>query len=806
MNQNTKNILFYSIVTLIYAALFTPLIVDTSLFFPYITGKAFAFRLFVEIATTLYIVLTVFDRSFLPKKGTILTAILTFTVVLGISTFTAEDPSKSFWSNFERMEGYVTILHLLFFFIVSASVFRTRKAWYALFNTSLAISIALGLRAFADYDGGRNGTFLVEMFRGIKYFFVSSFGSSVETVRIAGPLGNSSYLGVYSLIHAFIAGLLLVSQVGTKKISETPFRYAFYVLAIIFNVVVLYNTGTRGSFVGLVAGSFVTALIPLVLIFFKNNKFGQSISESIKINIKTASGIALVTIVFVVALLGVYKESDLVKSSSMLYRFSSLITTDVKGVLATQGASRTLLWGMSWEGVKERPLLGWGQDNFPYVFAKYYDPKMYAQEQWFDRTHNVFFDWLIAGGLLGLLSYLGLFFALIYVLWRKVVLHTDNVVFDVLEKSVITGLLVAYFVHNLFIFDNLASYILFFLLLSYVHQRSVDTQSQSKASSPKLPTNVITKTNSQENNPVVQMAVVLLAILAFGYVSNEAVYKPYMAGKTLIQALQRSQPEALRILGEKEASPKVVLGLFEKALDYDTFANTEIRERLAEVAPSIVVANKDTELSQKFNTLVTSQYQRAFKETPNDPRPFVFLSLYLQKLGLVKESGEYIDQALKLSPTKQSFLFQKGIFQISTGQFLPAVETFKTAYELEKTSTESKVMYALSLIYANKFNEVKNVLEGDALALNDQRILETLVEKKMFTEISEIAQLKIASDPTNPQVYMSLAGLYLKLKRPADAIAQIKKVIELSPEAKDVGEYYIREIQAGRDPSKAQAQ
>lgn len=812
MNQNTKNILLYSIITLIYATLFTPLIVDTSLFFPYITGKAFAFRLFVEVATILYIVLAVFDRSFLPKKGTILTAILAFTVVLGISTFTAEDPSKSFWSNFERMEGYVTILHLFFFFVVSASVLRTRRAWYVLFNTSLAISIALGLRAFADYDSGRNSTFLVEMFKGIKYFFVSFFGSSVETVRIAGPLGNSSYLGVYSLVHAFIAGLLLVSQVSTKKISETPFRYAFYVLAIIFNVVVLYNTGTRGSFVGLVAGSFVTALIPLVLIFFKNNKFGQSISESIKINIKTASGIALVSIAFVVALLGVYKESDFVKSSSLLYRFSSLITTDIKGVLSTQGESRTLLWGMSWEGVKERPLLGWGQDNFPYVFAKYYDPKMYAQEQWFDRTHNVFFDWLIAGGLFGLLSYLGLFFALVYVLWRKTVLYSDNIVFDVLEKSVITGLLVAYFVHNLFIFDNLASYILFFLLLSYVHQRSVDTLELTNAvhdvskNASKKNVNTNIKSNTQENNPSLQMGVVLVAVLAFGYVSNEAVYKPYMAGKTLIQALQRSQPEAVRILGEKEASPKVVLGLFNQALDYDTFANTEIRERLAEVAPSLIAGNKDTEIAQKFNALLTSQYQRAFEETPNDPRPFVFLSLYLQKLGLVKESTQYIDQALKLSPTKQSFLFQKGIVQISTGQFLPAAETFKTAYELEKTSTESKVMYALSLIYANKFNEVKNVLEGDALALNDQRILETLIEKKMYAEISEIAELKIASDPKNPQVYMSLAGLYLKLKRPADAIAQIKKVIELSPEAKDVGEYYISEIQAGRDPSKTQVQ
>lgn len=806
MNQNTKSILLYSVITLIYAVFFTPLIVDTSLFFPYITGKAFAFRFFVEIAALLYIVLAVFDRSYLPRRGTILTAVISFTAVLGISTFTAEDPAKSFWSNFERMEGYVTILHLFVFFIITTSVFKTKKAWYALLNTTLGVSIVLGLRAFADYDTARNSAFLVEIIKGIKYLFISTFNPASESLRISGTLGNSSYLGVYSLLHAFIGGILLISLTGIKKFSEAPIKYIVYILAIVFNVLVLYNTGTRGSFVGLVAGSFIAVLIPLILIFLKNNRFSQSVSENIKNKIKIASGVSLVSILLLVALLGIYKESNFVKSSNLLYRFSSLITTDIKGVLATQGQSRTLLWGMSWEGVKERPLLGWGQDNFTYVFAKYYDPKMYAQEQWFDRTHNVFFDWLIAGGLLGLLSYLSLFFAIIYVLWKKVTLDKNNVLFDVLEKSVITGLLVAYFVHNVFIFDNLASYILFFMLLAYVHQQGSDDSVLATESKNKKVLASKDASMDLASNSSVQIAILLVALLAFGYVSNEAVYKPYMAGRTLIQALQRSQPEAVKILGEQNASPRVVLELFEKALAYDTFANTEIRERLAEVAPSLIAGSKDPEVAKRFNTLVTDEYQRAFKETPNDPRPFVFLSLYLQKLGLVKESVQYIDQALKLSPTKQSFLFQKGIVQISTGQFLPAVETFKTAYELEKTSSESKVMYALSLIYANKFNEVKNVLEGDSVALNDQRILETLIEKKMYSEISEIAKLKIANDPTNPQVYMSLAGLYLKLKRPVDAIAQIKKVIELSPEAKQIGEYYISEIQAGRDPSKAQAQ
>jgi tetratricopeptide (TPR) repeat protein len=502
------------------------------------------------------------------------------------------------------------------------------------------------------------------------------------------------------------------------------------------------------------------------------------------------------------------KESNFVKSSSLLSRFSSLITFDIKNVFETQGKARTLLWGMAWKGVEERPLLGWGQDNFPYVFAKYYDPKMYAQEQWFDRTHNVFFDWLIAGGFIGLFSYLGLFFALLYVLWKKTHLNKENPLYDILEKSVITGLLTAYFVHNFFIFDNLVSYILFFILLAYINQQSLvsgkdGNKETSKNDAHKNASNKhASKIDSFIDTPMARIAIILVAVLAFGYSSNLAVYKPYMAGTTLIKALQLSQPEAAKVLGEQVTSPKKILDLFKTALEYDTFANTEIRERLTEVAPTLINGSKDAELVTAYSSLVANEYQKAIKETPNDPRPFVFLSLYLQKFGLFKEAEVYIDKAIELSPTKQSFLFQKGIIQVSLKEYQKAVDIFKKAYDLEPTSKESRVLYALSLIYADKITDAKQILNGELELLTDERIIDAFLQKNRYDEIINIAELKISNDPNNPQTYMSLAGLYLKMNRKNEAITQIKKVIELAPDFKKTGEFYINEILAGRDPSK----
>ena len=71
------------------------------------------------------------------------------------------------------------------------------------------------------------------------------------------------------------------------------------------------------------------------------------------------------------------------------------------------------------KGFQEKPILGWGQDGFNYVFNKYYDPAMYGQESWFDRAHNAPLDFLVAGGILGFLSYFGLFFSVLYLLWFR---------------------------------------------------------------------------------------------------------------------------------------------------------------------------------------------------------------------------------------------------------------------------------------------------------------------------------------------------------------------------------------------------
>jgi len=149
---------------------------------------------------------------------------------------------------------------------------------------------------------------------------------------------------------------------------------------------------------------------------------------------------------------------------------------------------RFMIWGMSLKGVKERPILGWGQENYYLVFQKYFDPGLFRAEQWFDRSHNVFLDWAVHAGIPGLLAYLtifGVFFWQIIALMRR-----ERSAF--FEGLLLIGLFATYFFQNLFVFDNLNSYLLFFAFLAYGNlavSQGTDSQEEigkSGSSSPQI--------------------------------------------------------------------------------------------------------------------------------------------------------------------------------------------------------------------------------------------------------------------------------------------------------------------------------
>src|SRR5690606_37151375 len=105
----------------------------------FISTKAFAFRIIVEVIFAAWILLAIANPVYRLKKSAVLYSILAFLAVIGLADFLGAAPLKSFWSNFERMEGYVSLLHFGMLFAVMASVFRETN-WKTWWNTTLVAS------------------------------------------------------------------------------------------------------------------------------------------------------------------------------------------------------------------------------------------------------------------------------------------------------------------------------------------------------------------------------------------------------------------------------------------------------------------------------------------------------------------------------------------------------------------------------------------------------------------------------------------------------------------------------------------
>ena len=725
----------------VFAGLFAvpvlTLYVENDFFFPFITGKNFGFRIIVDILFAAWVILALYDAQYRPKFSWIMGSFGILLVVMFFANLLGTHPSSSFWSNFERMDGYVSLIHTFMYALVLGSVLTTKKQWMYLLNTSLVVATIVALQGLRQFFG------LIE---------------GVTTTRIDSTLGNAAYMAVYMLFHVFIALWLLVQ-------SKSNLRKVLYGLLIVLLTYVLIETGTRGTTVGLAVGVMVmSAYIGL---------FGSQFKQYRKYAIGGFVLLAIAVTAFVVG-----RDSAFVQNSPNLARIANISIEDLE--------IRGIIWGMAWEGVKEKPLLGYGQSNFNYVFNENYDPRLYAQEQWFDRTHNIFFDWLIAGGFLGLLAYLGIFAAAIYYLFLQPLRKDSPETFTVIERGILLGLLAGYFTHNLVVFDNIVSYIFFAVILGLIHQRVATPV--PKIQNAKVDSAVITQIMLPAT------AVILIGVIYF-------VHMPGMlAAGDIIKAFREQDPETR-------------LEIFVQAFDRESFAQQEITEQLSQQAinlarneqvPAEVRAKYLAETQMRLNTLI--------EQKPNDARVHVFVGSYYRSIGELDKAAEQMQKARELSPQKQSIIVQQGFVELSREQNEAAVEFFKQAFELDERYLEAREYYAASLLYVERGDEaiaLMNSPEAERQFAGSDFIITTANQRGRADFAAELFKIRVNTEPdttqawrTDAQNWATLAFLYQQIDESDKAIATLNEAAELLPTFAPTAQCIIGNIQAGNDPKE----
>jgi len=671
--MNRNNLVKWGILTGLWAVLLIPFYVANTMFFPYISGKNFAFRIIVEIIFALWIYLAYVDGKYRPKKSWLFYAIGLFALVMAVADIFAVNPTKAFLSNFERMDGWITIGHLLMYFVVFSSVMKTEKVWMWFFRSSLAMSMVMFALAMKEW-------------------------LTTDTVRVSTTLGNAIYVAVYFMFNFFFALILLYKDSIIKAIaSSRPWKSIFsnwltyvYLLAAILCFVGIWRTSTRGVILGLLGGLVVTSIVVAVL--EKKNK-----------TIKKISIWCLVVIAVLVGGFMAVKNTQFVQNNPTLNRLAQISWSGVAG----QGQARQYVWAMALKGIQEKPILGWGQDGFNYVFNEQYDPRMYAQEQWFDRAHNTPLDVAIAGGMLGLLAYLSIFVASLYIVWKK---RND---FGVVGVGLLIGLLAAYFAQNLFVFDNLASYIYFYIVLSYIHSRDVETEevedNKPKSSVAEFKNKSITNNKDDIANYVV-LPLVLIALCVSVWYLN---IKPIKTNTAIIKAMQSYQTLILDDLPQTAIKPYAELTLqnFKEAISGSIIGATEAREQLWTIAPKMAALTK-VELSTReaFVKYAADQAYAQVAETPYDARYQLFVGSFFANIGRYDLGIPYLVKALELSPNKISMMLELSRVYGFAGEYKKSLEVIQKARELVPEFNEVKIQYLISLITNDMETEAKKIM------------------------------------------------------------------------------------------------
>lgn len=756
-NTSTNRVLNYAIIIGLAIIPFIPLYVANPLFFPFITGKAFAFRIMVEIISALWLILVLrekgtsaagTEKSVAPRINLITIAVTAFALITLIADLLGLNPLRSIWSNFERMEGWMTIVHLWAYFIVLSSIFGAsiashegRKNWHRFLNVTLVAAT-------------------VTAFYGLFQFFGWADihqGSS----RVDASLGNSAYMAVYMLINAFIAGYMACTAYAHKlamKGSAGTFVWMYSVLAAFFSFI-MFQTATRGTILGWIAAVMIVCAI--YVIFGKKEK-GQS-DRSRKI-----AGGAIAVAVVLGLLFYFNRDAQWIRNNEVLGRLASISISDTK----TQ--ARGFVWPMALKGTFESPktaIIGIGQENFNYLFNSHYNPKMYAHEQWFDRAHSVFLDWLVAGGLLGLIAYLALYLLALIFIWKSDL--------TLGQKSMLVGLLVGYGIHNIFVFDNQTSYVMFFTFLAFVHSFKQG----------KIPTLLHdTKKPVGENYSTIRDYVLVpLIVILFGSALYFINIRPIQANVALIDSLR-----ACSNVQNASADP------FQKALSFDqTVANQEIREQLYSCASNVIRSSPSADNKTAFYQLVKAETQKQIEAAPNDARLYIIAGGFYDSIQDWNNARPLLEKAVELSPSKQTIVFELALNYINSGKANEALALMEKAYLSAPENDTAKAGYVVTLIMAGQEAKARELFPNDSGLFSNPQVVNAYVSTKQFGRVIETYKELIKNSPDTQELYSALASAYLMNKQDWLAIQTLRTAAEKFPALKAQIDGLIKQIQAG---------
>lgn len=717
---------------LIYTTAFVPLIIFSQYMSPFHFGKVVVFRSIIEIAAVLYILLIWRDRTYLPKLNKIFWTFLFFTLAFSVTTITSIQPYVSFWGSLERMGGLWTFWHYLIFFTILISVLKTKQHWFIFLDFAVFAGILSALYGFGQKTD------------------ISFFVGGGNRARIFGTIGNAALFAGYQLLVLFLS-LTLFFKPDNSKLERIIF-----VSGVLLTTIAVLMTAVRGSMLALGVGFLLFAFL-----YFWNYKSALA-KKLLTYLIIFAVGFALFSFTM--------KDTPFVKNSPYLTRITNF------SLSAFTVQTRFWAWQAGLKGWSEGPktvILGWGPENFSVPFSKYFNPKFFTglgAETLFDRAHNMFVEILVTMGLLGFLSYVSIFVVILMILWKLKQMPDKS-----LYAIGLIPLVVAYIIHNSFIFDTSANFILFFIILGFIS--FISTFSESDNSKRSM------VTTHRYNSALYGFTATILMIVAV-----------FIIYKTNILPAEANYATTRAITFGWNNYFNDAVAKYEEAISYDVPGKYDFRQRFAQYI--LEQGSKSNSIPGYLDVakIAIAAMQKSADENPDDYLPELYLSRLNVILGKTDPNSPYNDialghvkKALALSPTFIRTYYEMAQIYLNKKDLNTAAEYFKKAAELNPDVALS--FWYWGAVEFDRGNEKFALgLLDKALGMDYQgsesdyaKMISIYFKYNQFDKIVIIYPKLIGLNPNNAQYHASAAAAYVKVGDIDNAVNEARLAAKLDP-------------------------
>lgn len=621
------------------------------------------------------------------------------------------DPWKSVWGEQSRQNGLVMLMHLALFAVLLPAFLKTTQHW-RIFDRWLFWPAVLSA--------------LVVIFEALVPGVAAAFG---EAGRYSAWFGNPLFFGGYAALSAFV-GLRLLAGVQRREKITIVFGVALLAIGVVLS-------GSRGPTLALAVGGVV----------FLAAGGWRLVPQSGR-GKKVSAAIGAAALVLIIALLVAAQAGGFYLGRIFSPAFYTLNV-----------APRLIQAGVSWHGFLERPVLGWGPENFQTVFDRKYDPEILRHsfyESVSDKPHSLPMEVLATGGVVLLLGWLAFLGSIAVAAWK--LRRTAGA--PVSAASL--GLLVAYLVHTLTLFDVLTTSLVLFALVGYLLAQA------NPRPSPRLPL------------PVAAIVLLALAVADVFLIAPTVAVSGTVANAIADPAVRPAQWTLARARVEAAGGPYRNEMAKMLALDFilrdgrgDWPAEAFAAEapHIRRLAESAVVAKPEEHLMQFFLGQI-----------------YGIEGEYAQSAEALAKAEEALARAAELSPGRQAVPMQLAKIHLLQGDAGKAVSVMEELVAKDPTLPDPQWFLGLAQAAAGNVEKASDAFAAAIAAgrrphtfREAEYVIDVFAAAKRYDDVIDVYQQLIVQQPREGLWHARLAATYAAAGKPELAALEAQRAADLNP-------------------------